>query len=92
GLAFGAILPTMQTWMFNSVESKKSRLASATYYNFYDIGIGAGAVLLGYMVEISGFFLMFRVAALFVVLYLVIYMGYILKQRRAESSHTGNER
>jgi len=92
GLAFGAILPTMQTWMFNSVELKKSRLASATYYNSYDIGIGAGAVLLGYLVEISGFSLMFRVAAVFVVLFLVIYLGHIMKQRKTGSSHTINER
>jgi len=82
GLALGAILPTMQTWMFNSVESKKSRLASATYYNSFDIGIGIGAIILGNLVEISGFFLMFRAAALFVVLFMVIYLAFLMKQRK----------
>ncbi len=82
GLAFGTLLPSMQAWMFSSVEPKKSRLASATYFNFYDIGMGVGAVLLGSLIGIIGYSLMFAAAAMFVLVFLAVYLVYMVKQKK----------
>lgn len=85
GVGLGALVPTMQAWLFNSVEPEKRSLASATYYNFYDIGMGIGAVLLGMIAEEFGYSIMFRITVSCPILFLIIYIYHIVKHGNSGS-------
>ena len=74
GLGVGVLVPGMQVWMFSRVGSEKRNVASATYFNFYDVGVSIGAILLGYLAEYVGYTAMYRTAACSAVLYLIFYV------------------
>ena len=82
GIGLGALVPTIQAWLFTSVEPEKRSLASATFYNFYDIGMGSGSVLLGALAGKVGYSLMFRATVIFPVLFLIVYISYMIRQKK----------
>ena len=71
GLGVGVLSPGLQLWMFNSVAPEKRNVASATYFNFTDIGISAGALMMGFTAENFGYPIMFRIAALAALLHII---------------------
>nr|WP_256208544.1 MFS transporter [Paenibacillus sp. CF384] len=81
GAGFGAMFPALQAWVINLVEPERRGVASATYYNFLDIGIGFGSILLGVVVSMTGYATMFLLSGIMYVLYLVVYLMYVLRQR-----------
>jgi predicted MFS family arabinose efflux permease len=87
GAALGAMQPCMQTWTMSSVAPEKRSVASAVYYNFYDIGIVIGSVILGYISDGSGFSVIYRVAYIPTALLLIIYCIAMHMQRTAFSSN-----
>ena len=74
GFGMGCLMPGMQTWTITSVAPEKRSLASAAYFNFYDIGISVGAIIIGYLVVTIGYSPSFFVAAVPMVLFIVIYL------------------
>jgi predicted MFS family arabinose efflux permease len=87
GVGMGALLPSMQTWCISLVEPERRSVASATYFNFYDIGIGGGALVLGNLFGVSGAAVAFRAAAVFMAAFLLIYLiGLQFEKRRALSA------
>ncbi|MDR2487633.1 MAG: MFS transporter [Clostridiales Family XIII bacterium] len=55
GAALGALQPCMQTWAVSSVQPERRDIASAVFFNFYDIGIMAGSILLGNIAAAFGY-------------------------------------
>ncbi len=51
GLGFGTLMPTCQATVNNLVESHESGLANSTYLISYDLGLGVGAVVIGYLAD-----------------------------------------
>lgn len=84
GIGLGTLIPSMQTWMFSSVDPEKSNLASAMFFNFYDIGIGLGSIALGYLAGELGYAVMFRVASFSQLLFLAIYLLYGKRKKAPE--------
>ena len=83
GIAMGCVMPGMQTWTITSVSAEKRSLASAAYYNFLDIGFSFGAILIGYLVVTIGYSLSFKVAAIPMVFFVIIYLiGTRIQQSR----------
>ena len=82
GLGYGVVAPALQVWMFSLVTPEKRSIASATYYNFTDIGIGIGAALMGYSAEYFGFPVMFRVGACAGILYILGYIAFGWEKRK----------
>ncbi|MDR2133266.1 MAG: MFS transporter [Clostridiales Family XIII bacterium] len=74
GVGMGALMPSMQTWCVSSVEPERRSVASALYFNFYDIGIGGGAIFLGNLFGTSGSAAAFRAASVCMVAFLAIYL------------------
>lgn len=72
GIGMGLLLPAMQTWCVTIVGSEKRSVGSAMYFNFYDIGIGAGALVLGNIFENHGSAFTFRIAASCMIAFLII--------------------
>lgn len=85
GAGFGAMFPALQAWVINLVQPERRGVATATYYNFFDIGIGLGSILLGVVVTLTDYTTMFLLSAVLYVIYLGVYFLYLRRQReRAE--------
>ncbi|MFF2483178.1 MFS transporter [Paenibacillus sp. NPDC058071] len=76
GFGFGALFPALQAWVINRVEPERRGAATATYYNFFDIGIGLGAIMLGFVASVTGYATMFLFSGIFFVAYIVLYLYY----------------
>ncbi|MDR6551001.1 MFS transporter [Paenibacillus qinlingensis] len=81
GAGFGAMFPALQAWVINLVQPERRGVASATYYNFLDIGIGFGSILLGVVVSMTSYATMFLLSGILYVLYLIVYFMYLRHQR-----------
>lgn len=73
GLGFGAIQPTIQAWMIRLVPKEQYGMANSMFYNSTDLGVAAGALLLGAISAATGYAVMYRYAAGFMVLFLLVY-------------------
>ncbi|QJC50977.1 MFS transporter [Paenibacillus albicereus] len=84
GLGFGSIQPTAQAWMLRSMPASRQASANSLFYNSTDLGVAVGSMLLGAVAASTGYALMYRWAALSMVLLLAAYgAGLAFSRRRA---------
>lgn len=88
GLGYGALQPSFQTWMIQVVSPAQRGLANGMFLNTLDFGIALGSFVLGLIATFTGYNLMFRYSALFVLLLLVIYLVYLSKARRTKTKES----
>jgi predicted MFS family arabinose efflux permease len=82
GAGFGAIFPALQAWVIDRVEPQRRGVATATFYNAFDIGIGTGAMVLGLVASHTNYATMYLVSSLFFIMYLVVYLIYERRLKR----------
>ena len=82
GFGMGALLPAMQSWTLTSLEAERRSVASAIYYNYYDIGISVGSVALGYIATGLGYVAAFRSASGVVIVFLAVYITTMAMRRK----------
>ncbi|WP_066047839.1 MFS transporter [Robertmurraya korlensis] len=76
GFGFGAIFPAIQTWCMNLVEEHEHEDAMASFFNFFDLGIGGGSLVLGLVATVASYQAVYLVATIVFILFLVIYVVY----------------
>ncbi|TCP57606.1 putative MFS family arabinose efflux permease [Tumebacillus sp. BK434] len=86
GIGFGAIQPSLQAWTINRVPPHRRGAANGTYFSAFDLGIGAGAMLLGAVAKVTSYALMYRLSVLLVVGYVLAYVVYMLRERKVEKA------
>ncbi|MEK4303518.1 MFS transporter [Oceanobacillus sp. FSL K6-0251] len=84
GLGFGALLPAIQTWCINLVDKQKHEDAMASFFNFFDIGIGGGSLVLGLIAEAASYQTIYIVSAFVYVLFFIMYVVYLLIKKRSK--------
>ncbi|WP_220036952.1 MFS transporter [Paenibacillus sambharensis] len=77
GFGFGAIFPALQTWCMNLVGEHEHEDAMASFFNFFDLGIGGGSFILGLVAAELSYQAIYIVASIVYALVLVVYIGYI---------------
>ncbi len=80
GLGYGSIAPSFQTLAINTAAPARKGMATATYFMFFDIGIGLGSFVLGIVTAKTSFHSMYIFSALIVLVTTVIY--YFLHDRK----------
>ncbi|CAG7646616.1 MFS transporter [Paenibacillus allorhizosphaerae] len=78
GLGFGAIQPTLQAWMLRDSAPEQHGTANSLYYNALDFGVAIGAMVLGLIASGTSYAVMYRYSALFMVLFLIVYVVFQL--------------
>jgi len=73
GLGYGTLFPALQTIYINMAPASKRGTANSTYLTGFDVGIGIGILLGGWISEKSGYEEMFLIAGLLMLLALIIY-------------------
>jgi MFS family permease len=80
GLGFGAVSPALQAFTVDRAGVSDRGAAMATFSGAFDLGIGVGAVVLGYILQVSTFGVMYLAAAGCAVIGLA---GFVLVSRRS---------
>jgi MFS family permease len=80
GLGFGAVSPALQAFTVDRAGLTDRGAAMATYSASFDLGIGIGSVVLGYILQFSTFSVMYLTAAGCIVVGLA---GFVLVSRRS---------
>ncbi len=78
GFGFGAIFPAVQTWCMNLVEEHEHEDAMASFFNFFDLGIGGGSFILGLVATVASYQAVYLVAIIVYGMVLVIYVVYVV--------------
>ncbi|HWR09940.1 MFS transporter [Sporomusa sp.] len=73
GTGMGAAFPALQAWCINVVPVNRREHAMGTFLNSFDLGIGLGAILLGAIVALTGYSMMYIASILFLILYWLLY-------------------
>jgi MFS family permease len=84
GLGFGALMPALMAHVVDVVRPDERGAAMATFMAAVDIGIALGSMMLGVVVQVSGFQTMFVVASGVAALGLV---SFLVMSRPAVSDH-----
>ena len=94
GSGFGAIFPALLTWCLNLVEEYERENAIASFFNFFDFGLGGGSIILGVVAEAFSYRAVYYVAIVAYVLFLLIYFISASKKRGsiAAGSQKGDEK
>ena len=89
GLGYGSLLPGFQTLAIQSTDRTRSSHATATFFIFYDLGIGIGSFVWGLVASSFGFSNMYLISSVLVIVTLVIYNQYTVwkKKSDAEKKH-----
>ncbi|NOU97785.1 MFS transporter [Paenibacillus sp. LMG 31456] len=88
GLGFGSIQPTIQAWMLRSTPLAQHGTANSMYYNSTDLGVAAGALILGAISSVSGYAAMYRYSAGFMIVFLAAYVIYWIARARQTRNYT----
>jgi len=88
GLGFGAIQPTLQARMLKLTPRELHGAANSMFYNSTDVGVAAGALILGAISAATNYAAMYRYSAGCMLLFLILYMtGRLLQNRQASLMH-----
>ncbi|MDT8861825.1 MFS transporter [Alkalihalobacillus sp. MEB130] len=91
GFGFGAIFPAVQTWCLNLVEEHEHENAMATFFNFFDLGIGGGSFILGFVATVASYQAVYLLASIVFGLFLAIYLIYLTVKRQSTMNSVKNE-
>ncbi|MEK4200179.1 MULTISPECIES: MFS transporter [Cytobacillus] len=82
GFGFGTIQPALQAWSVKEAPINRRGMANATFFSFFDLGIGIGSIMFGQIAFYLGYSSIYIVAAISVVVSLFIYIGMLLQMKK----------
>lgn len=91
GLGYGILQPLFQSFVTGTTPVPQRGVANATYMLSYDIGIGIGSLLMGFMQESIGLSLGFALTAIAYVVGGIVYIAYVDKYYRKLKTNLGAE-
>src|SRR5699024_6152993 len=63
GLGFGSVQPALQAWAVDKSPDNRKGMANATFFSFFDLGIGIGAMVFGQLASLYGYHAIYLTAA-----------------------------
>lgn len=82
GLGFGSVQPALQAWSVENSPANRRGMANATFFSFFDLGIGLGAILFGQMAFIFGYASIYVASAGSVAMSMIIYIFLYIRAKR----------
>lgn len=83
GLGFGSVQPALQAWAVESATEDRKGMANATFFSFFDLGVGIGAITFGQLAFMYGYYVIYYVAAGSVFLSLILYAFLLFKAKNS---------
>ncbi|MFB1052048.1 MFS transporter [Paraliobacillus sp. JSM ZJ581] len=82
GLGFGSVQPALQAWAVDQAASNRKGMANATFFAFFDLGVGIGAMTFGVIASNFGYSFIYLTAACSVVISMLLYVTLLFKSRK----------
>lgn len=82
GLGFGTVQPALQAWSVKEAAPHRRGMANATFFSFFDLGVGVGAMFFGQIAHVLGYSSIYLFSALSVSTSILLYL-FILKKSQA---------
>ncbi|SFD36486.1 Predicted arabinose efflux permease, MFS family [Bacillus sp. 491mf] len=79
GIGFGAAQPALQIVTLRLASPEKRGVANATFFTAFDLGIGLGSIILGFVSQIMGYQMLFIVCAVSGFISLLIFILFVKK-------------
>ena len=79
GLGFGGVQPALQAWAVDRASHNRKGMANATFFSFFDLGVGIGAIGFGQVASFFNYATIYLASAVSVVASMIIYVFLILK-------------
>src|SRR5690625_5408257 len=76
GLGFGSVQPALQAWAVDAAAADRKGMANATFFSFFDLGIGIGAIIFGWIAQQFGYGYIYLKYASSVIISLFIYFTF----------------
>ncbi|UWG96326.1 MFS transporter [Dehalobacter sp. DCM] len=89
GFGYGAIHPSLQAWAVSTPDPSRKGSANGTFLSSMDLGYAVGAPMLGIFSSHYGFFNMYLFSSLFIIVLIVLYIGYLYKNKRVKLLQNG---
>jgi MFS family permease len=86
GLGFGTVQPALQAWSVEKAAKNRKGMANATFFAFFDLGVGVGAMIFGQVSHWFGYSSIYVTAALSVLISISFYL-YILHKNKKMSAY-----
>lgn len=86
GLGFGSVQPALQAWAIDKAEANRKGLANATFFSFFDLGIGMAAIIFGLLASTINYASIYITSALSIFCSILIYIYFIVRERRMNAS------
>lgn len=85
GLGFGSVQPALQAWSVENAPTNRRGMANATFFSFFDLGIGLGAILFGQMAFVFGYASIYAASAGSVVMSMIIYILLYIRAKKLQA-------
>ncbi len=82
GIGFGSALPALQAATLRLVHPDRKGVANASFLTAFDLGIGVGAILLGWVSQYTGYQALFTFSAVSVVVSLLVFIVFVARLLR----------
>ncbi|QVY59936.1 MFS transporter [Cytobacillus gottheilii] len=80
GLGFGTVQPALQAWSVKEAPANRRGMANATFFSFFDLGVGIGAITFGQVAHWLGYSSIYVVSAISVFISLLLYISFIVRK------------
>ncbi|WP_251553630.1 MFS transporter [Neobacillus muris] len=82
GLGFGSVQPALQAWAIEKAPMTRRGLANATFFSFFDLGVGIGAMMFGQIGQFFGYSSIYKTSAISVLISILLYAFFVYKERK----------
>lgn len=81
GLGFGSVQPALQAWAVDKAPNNRKGMANATFFSFFDLGVGLGAMVFGQLAFMFGYHTIYITAAGSVLLSMILYVFLLVRAK-----------
>lgn len=86
GSGFGALQPALQAWSVEQTSPDRRGMANATFYSFFDLGIGIGAIFFGQIGHLFGYSFIYIASAFSILISIVSYLIFLAKETKTAAN------
>ncbi|MBB6453246.1 MFS family permease [Salirhabdus euzebyi] len=83
GFGFGSVQPALQAWSVSKAPANRRGMANATFFSFFDMGVGVGAIGFGLIAHAFGYSYIYLAGAISVIISMFIYIIALVKGKRS---------
>ncbi|WP_051359458.1 MFS transporter [Paucisalibacillus globulus] len=87
GLGFGSVQPALQAWAVDKAAGNRKGMANATFFSFFDLGIGFGALTFGQIAFLFNYSTIYATGAGSILVSMLIYILLVIRAKKQSVSH-----